>query len=128
MSFWQSRIMCIFPNGWIMNLVKKLKFPRFLGNGLRYDSLWCSREKGALDYKKVILTLVKNLKFLLSLLFSEEDLGVMLHDVLDWKEGFLNYKNIIFYKKGLDMIFDDDLHKKEAFLDYYYDILTSLKN
>ena len=74
------------------------------------------------------MTLVKNLKFLLSLFFSEEDLGMMLHDVLDWKEGFLNYKNIIFHKKGLDMIFDDDLHKKEAFLDYYYDILTSSKN
>ena len=53
---------------------------------------------------------------------------MMLHDILDWKEGFLNYKNIIFYKNGLDMIFDDDLHNKEAFLDYYYDILTSSKN
>ena len=74
------------------------------------------------------MTWVKNLKFLLSLLFSEKDSGMMLHDVLDWKEGFLNYKNIIFYKKGLDMIFDDDLHNKEAFLDYYYDILTSSKN
>ena len=43
------------------------------------------------------------------------------YDASWWKEGFLNYENIIFYKKGLDMIFDDDLHKKEAFLDYYYD-------
>ena len=46
-----------------MILVKKLKFPRFLGNGLRYDSLWRSREKGALDYKKVILTQLKNMEY-----------------------------------------------------------------
>ena len=26
----------------------------------------------------------------------------MLHDILDWKECFLNYKTIIFKIKGLD--------------------------
>ena len=95
-----------------------------------YDVL--ERKKGALDYDKnhfnIIEKYEKNLTFLPSWLFSEKDSSMMLHDVLDWKEGFLNYKNIIFYKKGLDMIFDDDLHNKEAFLDYYYDILTSSKN
>ena len=100
-----------------------------------YDVL--ERKKGALDYDKNHFNIIekygihlwqKNLKFLPSWLFSEKDSSMMLHDVLDWKEGFLNYKNIIFYKKGLDMIFDDDLHNKEAFLDYYYDILTSSKN
>ena len=27
---------------------------------------------------------------------------MLLHDILDWKEGFLNYKTIIFKIKGLD--------------------------
>ena len=48
------------------------------------------------------MILVKNLKFLLSLFFSKKDYDMLLPDILDWKEGFLNYKTIIFKIKGLD--------------------------
>ena len=41
------------------------------------------------------MILVKNLKFLLSLIFFENDLDMMSNNVLNTKKGFLDYKNVI---------------------------------
>ena len=92
------------------------------------------------------MILVHNLKLLLSLFFIQKDLDLMLDDVLDRKEGFLDHRNVIltkqknehfssgvkswfwstyeicpvfiFSKNTLDMTFHDVLEKKEGFLDY----------
>ena len=38
---------------------------------------------------------VKNLKFLLCLIFLENDLDMMFNNVLNGKKGFLDYKNVL---------------------------------
>ena len=42
------------------------------------------------------MILVKNSKFLLSLLFFEKGLDMYFYDVVDKKEGFLECKNVVF--------------------------------
>ena len=42
------------------------------------------------------MLLVKNSKFLLSLLFFEKGLDMYFYDVVNKWEGFLEYKNVIF--------------------------------
>ena len=61
------------------------------------------KKDGFLDSKNGIFTqsknlhdLVKNSKFLLSLLFFEKGLDMYFYDVVYKKEGFLECKNVIF--------------------------------
>ena len=46
--------------------------------------------------RKICMILVKNSKFLLSLLFFEKGLDMCFYDVVYKKEGFLECKNVIF--------------------------------
>ena len=100
------------------------------------------------------MILDKNSKFLSRLLFFEKCLAVYFYDVVYKKEGFLDYKNVIFtwskslhfskpmilvknskflssllfIEKCLDMYFYDVVYKKKGFLECKNVIFTESKN
>ena len=75
---------------------------------------------------------------MLGFFFSKKTLDMTFHDVLEKKEGFLDYKkghfnvfekydfsqnltfllSLFFLEKDLDMMFNDVLNRNEGFIDY----------
>lgn len=85
---------------------------------LMFDDV-LDRNEGFLDHKNLILTKQKNERFssgvkswfwskiwnLLGFFFSKKTLDMTFHDVLEKKEGFLDYKKVIFtYSKNTILV------------------------
>ena len=49
------------------------------------------------------MILVKDVKFFLRLFFSERGLDIMLNDLLDRKEGFLDDKILLYYSRKISI-------------------------
>ena len=56
---------------------------------------WFSWKIWNFFWELINMILVKNLKLVLSLFFSERGLDMMLDDVLPRKKGFLDYENVV---------------------------------